>query len=109
MPPLHRGESAPLLYVEAADSVPIQIQRRERLLYTEERVSLCYIYIYTQRREGPHLLYVEEADSFSRQRRECLLYIEERVPLLLYVEEADSFSRQRRVVSSLRRECLLHI
>ena len=49
---------------------------------------------------------VEEADSFSIQRGECLfLHKAENVPLL-YVEEADSFSVQGRDVSPThRREC----
>ena len=45
--------------------------------------------------------YVEEADSFSVQRGECLfIHKAESVPVL-YVEEADSFSVQGR-------DCLLH-
>ena len=45
--------------------------------------------------------YVEEADSFSIQRGECLfIHKAESVPVL-YVEEADSFSVQGR-------DCLLY-
>ena len=53
------------------------------------------------RGESFPMLYVEEADSFSIQRGECLfIHKAESVPVL-YVEEADSFSVQGR-------DCLLY-
>ena len=76
---LHRGESVPLLSVEEADS--FSRQRRECLLYTEERVSLLLLYTEERvsslhRGESVPLRYVEEADSCSIQMRECLLCTE---------------------------------
>ncbi len=65
------------------------------LLYTEERVSSLH------RGDSSPMPYVEEADSFSVQRGECLfIHKAESVPVL-YVEEADSFSVQGR-------DCLLY-
>ena len=89
---LHRGESVPLPSVEEADS--FSRQRRECLLYTEERVPRCLV----ERRQTPSLyreesaffphtaesgplLYVKEADSFFVQGRVCVLYISEGVSL----------------------------
>ena len=98
---LHQAQSVPLLYVEEADSFSVQgsivfsthprecpsamcrggllfIRSIKCLLYTEARVSLLLLYA-MGRVSSPHggeivlLLYVKEADSFSVQRRECLL------------------------------------
>ena len=91
---LHRGENVPLLSLEEADS--LSRKRRECLLYTEERVSRCLM----ERRQTPSLyreesacflhkaesvplLYVGEADYFSVQGKECLLYTSDRVSLCL--------------------------
>ena len=79
-PSLYRGEReidreckcVTLPYGEEADS--FSMQRRERLLYTEERVSICYIH----RGESAPLLYVQEADSFSRHRKESVLSVQSR-------------------------------
>ena len=94
-------ECPPLLYVEEAESFSVQgsivfsthprecpsamcrggllfIRSIKCLLYTEARVSLLLLYA-TERVSSPHggeivlLLYEEEADSFSVQKRECLL------------------------------------
>ena len=53
------------------------------------------------RGESFPMLYVEEADSFSVQRGECLLILKAESVPVLYVEEADSFSVQGR-------DCLLY-
>ena len=72
---LHIREGVPLLCVEGG---LLFIRSISCLLYKEARVSLLLLYA-MGRVSSPHggeivlLLYVEEADSFSVQKRECLL------------------------------------
>ena len=54
------------------------VQRRECVLYTKERVSLCYL----QRRQTPCL--EREGSVISVKRRECVLYTGGRVYSSLY-------------------------
>ena len=113
MSSLHRGESVSLLYVEEAYSFSIQrrecllyIQRRECpsaicrggrvLLGTEERVSSLH------RGESALLLYVEEADSFSIQRRECVFVAQRRECIFAICREG------RLLLYTEERECLLY-
>ena len=81
---LYTSESVPLLYVEGGHTLYTEyrvppIHRRQSVpppsLYTEERVTSFH------RGEIVPLLYVEEAGSFSVQKRDCLLYTEKRMSL----------------------------
>ena len=64
------------------------------------------------RGESVPLLSVEEADSFSRQKRECLLDTEERVPLRYifstHRRECPSATCRGGILSIQRIECLIY-
>ena len=68
----------------------------ERMTYSEERVSSLH------RGKSAPLLYVEEADSFSVQKREerLLLVAKKSVSLFVIERITYSFSLHRRVCSS---------
>ena len=102
--PIHKGENAPPPSLYRGASVfstsrrgcPCAISRGGRsLLLTKEGMSCLY------RRESFPMPCVEETDSFSVHRGECLFPHKAEIAPLLYVEEADSFSVQGR-------RCLLY-
>ena len=87
---LHIGESVALPDVEDANSFYSHGERAPAL------------------RKGESVLLpsVEEAYSFSPQRRECLLYTEERVPLY-HLRRGQTPSLYRGEIISFLHECLL--
>ena len=107
----HRGSSAALLYVEEADSFSVQ-KREMCLLYTKDRVFLCYTYrrlCLSSTKGGERLLLVakESVYLFPIERMTYSFFLYRRLfsSSLQRGSHPPSLYRGESVFSTQRREC----